>query len=125
MRYPHLASVSALMVVTGVASMTHIIAAAQARGAAVKPTAKYTAPRTPDGQPDLQGVWTNNAATPVERPKVVADKAVLSDAELAAVQKRAAELFSGDGDAGFGDSVFAAALGETKTFTSSDAESTL
>ena len=28
----------------------------------------YTAPRTPDGQPDLQGLWTNQTYTPLERP---------------------------------------------------------
>ena len=34
------------------------------------PTAKpYVVPRTPDGHPDLQGVWANNDATPLERPK--------------------------------------------------------
>jgi hypothetical protein len=32
----------------------------------------YTAPRTPDGQPDLQGFWTNATYTPLERPKNVA-----------------------------------------------------
>jgi hypothetical protein len=31
----------------------------------------YTAPRTPDGQPDLQGFWTNATYTPLERPKDV------------------------------------------------------
>jgi hypothetical protein len=80
----------------------------------------YTPSRTVDGHPDLQGVWANNAATPVERPKVIADKAVLTDAGLTAVRKRAAELFSGDGDAGFGDSAFTAALAEPQTFTSTD-----
>jgi hypothetical protein len=29
----------------------------------------WTAPRTADGHPDLQGVWANNIATPLERPK--------------------------------------------------------
>src|SRR6476646_1037577 len=29
----------------------------------------WTAPRTADGHPDLQGVWSNNIATPLERPK--------------------------------------------------------
>ncbi len=29
----------------------------------------WTQPRTPDGQPDLQGYWTNNSITPLERPK--------------------------------------------------------
>ena len=29
----------------------------------------WTVPRTPDGQPDLQGVWVNTSATPFERPQ--------------------------------------------------------
>src|SRR5437868_2161040 len=29
----------------------------------------WTLPHTPDGKPDLQGVWTNNTLTPLERPK--------------------------------------------------------
>jgi hypothetical protein len=36
---------------------------------AVTNTARpYKAPRTPDGQPDLQGFWTNSTYTPLERP---------------------------------------------------------
>ena len=31
-------------------------------------TRPYKAPRTPDGQPDLQGFWTNATYTPLERP---------------------------------------------------------
>ena len=38
-------------------------------------------PRTPWGQPDLQGVWTNSTTTPLERPADLADKAVLTDEE--------------------------------------------
>jgi hypothetical protein len=119
MRYRHFSSMSVLIVVAGLTSVTDVVVTGQARDSAVKPAAaKYTAPRTPDGQPDLQGIWTNNAATPLERPKVVADKAALSDAELAAVQKRAAELFTGGCDAAFGDSVFTLALGGASTVTS-------
>ena len=31
----------------------------------------YKAPRTPDGQPDLQGFWTNSTYVPLERPNGV------------------------------------------------------
>src|SRR5579884_1012030 len=46
--------------------------------------------RTPDGQPDLQGIWTNPTITPFERPQELAGKAVLSEQEAAALEKRAA-----------------------------------
>jgi hypothetical protein len=36
--------------------------------------APYKAPRTRDGQPDLQGVWTNLTLTPMERPAALAGK---------------------------------------------------
>ncbi|ALO45297.1 hypothetical protein [Pseudohongiella spirulinae] len=35
-------------------------------------------PRTPDGKPDLQGLWTNATQTPLERPAALADQAVLT-----------------------------------------------
>ena len=80
-----------------------------------------TVPRTADGHPDLQGVWANNNATPLQRPEILGDREVLTDEELAALQSRAGELFADDsGDAAFGDSVFAAALAEADTFTSRD-----
>ena len=41
-------------------------------------------PRTPDGRPDLQGVWSFESATPLQRPPQYADKAVLTDAETKA-----------------------------------------
>lgn len=45
-------------------------------------------PRTPDGHPDLQGTWTINTLTPLERPAEFAGKATLSDEEALAFEKR-------------------------------------
>jgi hypothetical protein len=33
-----------------------------------EPATNWTPPRTPDGQPDLQGIWTNYTSTPFEVP---------------------------------------------------------
>ena len=54
-------------------------------------TVKWSAPRTPDGQPDLQGVWTNATLTPLERPAAMGAKAFLTEQEAAAIEKRTAE----------------------------------
>src|SRR6185369_6836503 len=45
-------------------------------------------PRTADGHPDLQGVWTNATLTPLERPAELAAKATLTEQEAAAYQKQ-------------------------------------
>jgi hypothetical protein len=53
----------------------------------------WTAPRTPSGQPDLEGVWTNNGVTPLQRPEAFKDREFLTEAEMAMLKQRAAELF--------------------------------
>ena len=78
-------------------------------------TQPWTAPRTVDGRPDLQGVWANNSATPLERPKVLEGRAFLTEQEVAALKQKAAELFAdGNSDAAFGDSVFESVLANVK-----------
>jgi hypothetical protein len=47
------------------------------------PAAGQTAPRTPWGDPDLQGVWTGSTLTPIERPERFAGKPVLTREEAA------------------------------------------
>jgi hypothetical protein len=54
-------------------------------------TRTWTPTRTPDGQPDLQGIWTNATITPFERPAELAGKATITDEEAAAIEKRASE----------------------------------
>jgi hypothetical protein len=48
----------------------------------------WTPPPTPDGQPDLQGVWTNATITPFERPASMADKPFLTSEEVADLERR-------------------------------------
>lgn len=45
-------------------------------------------PRTPDGHPDLQGIWTNATLTPLERPANLEGKATLTDAEAKAYEQK-------------------------------------
>src|SRR3954466_13492495 len=75
-------------------------------------TAKAWVPiLAPDGHPDLQGVWSNNSATPLERPAVLAGRTLLTDEEVATLKSRAARLFNGPGsDFPVGDAAFLAAL---------------
>ena len=59
----------------------------------------YSPPRTPDGQPDLQGFWTNSTYTPLQRPKGVT-KEFYTPEEAAEIEKRAAERESAETKAG-------------------------
>jgi len=103
----------------------HAMAQAVNTKPAVKGTGNWTAPRAADGRPDLQGVWGNNNATPLERPKELAGRPYLTEQEVAALKKEEAKLFAnGSSDAAFGDQVFATVLanvkGEKEGFKSTD-----
>jgi hypothetical protein len=50
---------------------------------------RWTPARTPDGQPDLQGMWTNATITPFERPAALAGKEFLTQQEAAALEQQA------------------------------------
>jgi len=54
----------------------------------------FVPPKTPDGQPDLQGVWSNSTTVPLERPANLGAKEFYTEEEYAAMQKRAAERAS-------------------------------
>ena len=95
MNHRFLVSVSGLTVLIAVVLLATLPAAGQAPSAAARAnrttTAKaYTPARTPDGQPDLQGFWTNSTYTPLERPKDVT-KEFYTKEEAAEIVKRAAE----------------------------------
>ncbi len=60
------------LVTVAIMSLAPVTAAGQAPPAgttASQPAKPYAPPRTPDGQPDIQGFWTNSTYTPLQRPK--------------------------------------------------------
>src|SRR5438105_7451049 len=76
-----------------------------------------TGPLPLAAQADLQGVWVSNSATPLERPKALAGKATLTDAEVAEMKKRADKMFKGgNSDYAAGDNAFLATLNDADTF---------
>jgi hypothetical protein len=56
----------------------------------------WTLPRTPNGQPDLQGLWTNATITPLERPRDLAGKPFLTQQEAAEREKKILQEVSTD-----------------------------
>jgi|SRR5581483_6610543 len=54
--------------------------AQQAAPAAAK---KYTPPKTPWGDPDLQGIWPGNMGVPMQRPKTMGERTELTEEEYA------------------------------------------
>jgi len=77
----------------GLVSAIALLAPLPAIGQATSPAATTAAsaasnlPRTPDGKPDLQGVWDFRTITPLERPRELGTKAFFTEAEAAAWEK--------------------------------------
>jgi hypothetical protein len=95
MRHAISASCALFAALAGIAALTTAPLDGQTRAVAApaaKPAAKtWTQPRTPDGQPDLQGMWTNATITPFERPAALAGKEFLTQQEAAALEQQNAE----------------------------------
>ena len=93
-RFRWLPSAAAVSVAAGVWAAP-VTAGAQPSSGAAQGTEAYAAPRTADGHPDLQGFWTNQTYTPLERPEGV-DRAFYTVEEVAEIESgraaREAEL---------------------------------
>jgi hypothetical protein len=78
--------VKAVSLLAVIASLAAPLAAGQTRGPT---TGAWVAPRTPDGQPDLQGIWNNTTITPFERRQ--GQPEFLTEEEAVATERRAIE----------------------------------
>ncbi|NOT27205.1 MAG: hypothetical protein HOP16_14000 [Acidobacteria bacterium] len=58
--------------------------------AAAATATKWKPRRTPDGQPDLQGFWTNTTYTPLQRPPNVTKEFYTPEEAIASIKQRAA-----------------------------------
>jgi hypothetical protein len=127
MRGRILASVGALGVLAAAISLAPATSAGQTRtsGSNANETGakpKWAPPRTPDGQPDLQGVWLSRSATPLERPKALEGRPFLTDDEVKELKRRADRLFkSGNSDFAAGDGVFLSALANLEQYKNPNA----
>jgi len=78
----------------------HVLLAAILFVALTLPAAGQAPRRTPWGDPDLQGLWTNATITPFERPAELSGKPVLTEQEAAEYEKRTNQARDADSRAG-------------------------
>jgi len=87
------------MTIRGIVLTAVLAAIALALAATIPAVAQnkaWTAPKTPDGKPDLQGIWSYATITPLERPAEFAGKEFLTEQEAAAYEKRTLEANNRD-----------------------------
>ena len=72
------------------------LAPAPVEGQSQPATVGDEAAATPWGEPDLQGLWTTNYQTPLERPAQYADREFFTDEERAAIDSERARLLGLD-----------------------------
>jgi hypothetical protein len=107
MRFRLLLSVSAALIAT-LSAQT-----AANKAPAAKAKTSTAIPRTPDGHPDFQGVWTNATITPLARPSMFADQPTVSDAVAKQYEKKDKEVL--DSQDGQSDGPLIAAAGSSGT----------
>jgi hypothetical protein len=86
-----IALTAALVGVILVALLAQLPATAQNQSSVAKTpaAAKVGTPRMADGKPKLEGIWSNNTLTPLQRPKGLGAKEFYTDQELAEMSKKA------------------------------------
>lgn len=73
-----------------------VTVAQESSTASVKPPASAAILKTPWGEPDLQGIWTDEFDTPLQRPAEYANQEFFTDAQRQELDNQRAQLFGGD-----------------------------
>ena len=81
-----------LVASAAVVLLAPIIVTGQAGRTPASTAVAWTPASRVDGQPDLQGMWTNATITPFERPSELAGKEFLTEKEAADLEARTAEM---------------------------------
>jgi len=76
--------------------LSFLLPAALALVSAALAADKWSAGRTPDGQPDLEGIWDAASMTPLERPAALGNKEFYTPEEMAAYEKQRANELNRD-----------------------------
>ena len=90
MRHRLLTSAGSLAAVMVTAWLAGVVVAGQAPSETTTfevPTSNYTPPKTPWGDPDLQGVWDSHSAVRMERPANLAGKKAYTDEEMVKIEQ--------------------------------------
>jgi hypothetical protein len=95
MSHRHLVYLSALAATIALLTLP-IVGQAPAAKAKAKTTKAYTPPKTPWGDPDLEGVWPGNMGVPMQRNAKLGERATLTDEEYQAKQVQAQKQAEAD-----------------------------
>jgi hypothetical protein len=92
MRNQFLACMGVPALLIAALSLAAVPANGQGQSAVAKPktpssTKTISPPRTPDGHPDLQGIWNYSSLTPLERPRELAGKEFFTEKEAVDYEK--------------------------------------
>jgi hypothetical protein len=97
MSYRHLVYLSALAATVALVTLP-VIGQAPAAKAKAKTTKAYIPPKTPWGDPDLEGVWPGNMGVPMQRNAKLGDRSTLTDEEYQAKEVAAAKQAKADSE---------------------------
>jgi len=98
MSYRYLISIVALACTLALVTAPMTGQATAGKTKQAKRDKEYTPPKTPWGDPDLEGVWPGNMGVPMQRNAKLGDRATLTDEEFAAKEEQAKKQAQADSE---------------------------